>query len=245
MGFPKSVVDKALVACGRCCCICHTFCGTNIELHHIVQRANGGSDDFDNCIPLCFNCHASMGKADPKHPKGRHYSKEELIMHRNQWYAQQANTQTPAPSICEGDKKLLEELRGLFSQAEYVLTQHDMAGAFRQNSIEALFRYSDLSDDPFFVFLDTSLEELRQALLVHLRKCVATFRRHLYWNCGANDDLCVSEMWLYNNNEKLCEVTPTMLAKYEEEVHLLTQVAEDTWAAYKLFVQQVRIYLHR
>ena len=43
-------------------------------------------DTFENCIPLCFDCHADMGKADPKHPKGKHYSESELIQHRDSWY---------------------------------------------------------------------------------------------------------------------------------------------------------------
>ena len=34
-----------------------------MELHHIKQVAYGGEDTFENCIPLCFDCHADMGKA--------------------------------------------------------------------------------------------------------------------------------------------------------------------------------------
>ena len=86
MGFPQNIADAALAACGRCCCICHTFCGTKIELHHIKQVAYGGEDTFDNCIPLCFNCHADMGKADPKHNKGKRYTENELRFHRDGWY---------------------------------------------------------------------------------------------------------------------------------------------------------------
>ena len=71
MSFPEGVAARALVASGRCCCICHKFCGTKIELHHIKQHAYGGEDTFENCIPLCFDCHEDMGKADPKHPKGK------------------------------------------------------------------------------------------------------------------------------------------------------------------------------
>ena len=74
MSFPEGVAARALVASGRCCCICHKFCGTKIELHHIKQHAYGGEDTFENCIPLCFDCHEDMGKADPKHPKGKHYT---------------------------------------------------------------------------------------------------------------------------------------------------------------------------
>lgn len=90
MGFPKSVEEQALVACGRCCCICHKFCGTKINLHHIKQKADGGEDTFENCIPLCLDCHEDMGKADPKHSTGKHYSENELIMHRDKWYKEMA-----------------------------------------------------------------------------------------------------------------------------------------------------------
>lgn len=72
----KSVANKVLALCGRSCCICHRVCGTKIELHHIEQKAHGGKDTLENCIPLCFDCHSDMGKADPKHPKGKRYSKE-------------------------------------------------------------------------------------------------------------------------------------------------------------------------
>lgn len=39
-----------------------------------------------NAIPLCFECHADMGKTDPHHPKGRNYSEAELRLHRDRWY---------------------------------------------------------------------------------------------------------------------------------------------------------------
>lgn len=48
MAFSNSVSDEVLVKCGRCCCICHTFCGTKIELHHIKQHADGGEDTAEN-----------------------------------------------------------------------------------------------------------------------------------------------------------------------------------------------------
>lgn len=84
--WPRSVKDEVLVLCGRHCCICHRFCGTKIELHHIIEVSKGGSSDTDNCIPLCFNCHADVGHYNPKHPKGTKYSGSELRMHRERWY---------------------------------------------------------------------------------------------------------------------------------------------------------------
>ncbi|HEY1937090.1 MAG TPA: HNH endonuclease [Candidatus Angelobacter sp.] len=56
MSFSQTDVEKALISCGRHCCLCHKFCGTNIELHHIVPESKGGLDVLDNAIPLCFDC---------------------------------------------------------------------------------------------------------------------------------------------------------------------------------------------
>lgn len=86
MGFSPDVVKKALTSCGRRCVICHEFCGTKMELHHIKQVADGGDDSFENCIPLCLNCHADVKAYNPRHPIGRQYTEGELKTHRDLWY---------------------------------------------------------------------------------------------------------------------------------------------------------------
>jgi hypothetical protein len=86
MSFPKKIADEVLVKSGRRCSICNKFCGTKIELHHIKQIAEGGEDTFDNCIPLCFDCHADAGSYNPHHPKGKKISEKELMMHREKLY---------------------------------------------------------------------------------------------------------------------------------------------------------------
>ena len=86
MSFSKELKTKAMVACGRSCVICHKFCGNNMEVHHIVAESDGGSNVFDNAIPLCFDCHAEVRQYDPKHPKGIRFTKDELIQHRDNWY---------------------------------------------------------------------------------------------------------------------------------------------------------------
>lgn len=95
MPFPVAVADEVLLSCGRRCCICHKLCGTKIELHHIVPQVEGGPDTFENCIPLCFDCHAEVGHYNQKHPKGRRFSASELRQHRDAWYASVASTRTP------------------------------------------------------------------------------------------------------------------------------------------------------
>lgn len=56
-----------------------------MELHHIEQKASGGSDDIENAIPLCFECHAEVNHYDDTHPRGRKFTKEELLAHKQQW----------------------------------------------------------------------------------------------------------------------------------------------------------------
>lgn len=86
MSFSKDVKEKASLACGRRCCICEKFSGRNIEFHHIKQEADGGENTFENCIPVCFNCHADVGHYNPKHPKGNKYSEIELRARRDLVY---------------------------------------------------------------------------------------------------------------------------------------------------------------
>ena len=86
MGFPTSVADEVLVRCGRHCCLCGKFVGQKIELHHIKQVADGGEDTVDNCIPLCFDCHAEVKAYNSHHPKGRKFTEKELKGHRDKCY---------------------------------------------------------------------------------------------------------------------------------------------------------------
>ena len=122
MSFTSEVSEKALVNCGRCCCICHKFCGTKIELHHIIQKADGGDDSYDNCIPLCLDCHAEVKAYNPHHPKGRKYTESELKMHRDEWYKKRNET----PSFQYNnehrqiDKQLFEKLYKLLKTNSFI-----------------------------------------------------------------------------------------------------------------------------
>lgn len=91
MGFPTSVADDVLVRCGRHCCLCGKYVGQKIELHHIKQVADGGEDTADNCIPLCFDCHAEVKAYNPRHPKGRKFTEKELKGHRDKCYARHSS----------------------------------------------------------------------------------------------------------------------------------------------------------
>lgn len=85
--FKDKDVEKLLVACHRCCCVCHRFCGVKMEIDHIVQQADKGPDAYENAIPVCFECHAEIHSYNPKHPRGRKFQPDELRAHREQWFA--------------------------------------------------------------------------------------------------------------------------------------------------------------
>jgi hypothetical protein len=82
MAFPEREAAVLLANCARHCCVCHRWCGFRIELHHIQARADGGGDEIDNAIPVCFDCHAEI---ESKGPRGRKYSEHELREHRRLW----------------------------------------------------------------------------------------------------------------------------------------------------------------
>ena len=82
MRFDARVKAKVLVRCARICCLCWKQCGTNIEVAHIVP----GSQDENDAIPLCFDCHQEIGAYDPSHPRGNRFRPEELRARRDHVY---------------------------------------------------------------------------------------------------------------------------------------------------------------
>ena len=86
MPFDEKVRIKILLWCDRHCCLCKKACGVNIEVHHIIPSSKSGSDDLENAIPLCFDCHSEVERYNAEHSKGTKYKKEELIARREQVY---------------------------------------------------------------------------------------------------------------------------------------------------------------
>lgn len=86
MAFNRTEVANLLAECHRRCCICHRFCGVKMETDHIVPKEDDGTDDIDNAIPVCFECHAEIHSYNEKHPRGRKYTADELRRHKEQWF---------------------------------------------------------------------------------------------------------------------------------------------------------------
>ena len=83
--FTEDVKLKCLLWSDRHCCLCGKACGTDIEIAHIDPKERGGKN-IDNAIPLCYDCHAKIGRYNIEHPKGNKYRPSELRARREQIY---------------------------------------------------------------------------------------------------------------------------------------------------------------
>ncbi|MCE9553906.1 MAG: HNH endonuclease [Planctomycetes bacterium] len=88
MPFDSDVKARMFIRCARLCCLCLKQCGTNIEAAHIIDEHKGGSNEEENGIPVCFDCHQEIGAYDPKHPKGNKFTPKELRERRDRVYAE-------------------------------------------------------------------------------------------------------------------------------------------------------------
>jgi len=89
--FAESDKVKALLWCARHCCLCGKAAGVGIEVAHLDPKLS----DFDNAIPLCFDCHGATGHYNPRHPRGRKYNIAELKARRDQVYEQYTRPLVP------------------------------------------------------------------------------------------------------------------------------------------------------
>ncbi len=108
MPFSAKVAEELLVKASRCCCLCHQYKGVKIEVHHIVPEADGGTDDIDNGIPLCFDCHAEVESYNTRHPRGRKFTATELKRHREVWFGLVASGKVVPEAVSnDGDIEII------------------------------------------------------------------------------------------------------------------------------------------
>jgi hypothetical protein len=174
MSFPQDVKTQALFSSGRHCCICHKFCGIKMECHHIIHTSEKGENTLDNCIPLCFDCHADQKSYDSKHPKGTKYSREELKLHRDNWYEKVKN------NLGSGDQNHLEQDKSTIASILKILTPNGTIRTLREANFgypqedaeyDELYRIAEFyKNEPWNEFFDSDLESIRSNLLETVKK---------------------------------------------------------------------------
>lgn len=245
MSFPESVANEALVRSERCCCICHKFCGTKIELHHIIQKAYGGDDTIENCIPLCFDCHSDMGKGDPNHPKGKRYSEKELRLHRDNWYkkVESGLLSSGTKAVYDEDKALFKKICALFTEdVRYWLIETDIGSYHPYDVFHDLECLLHGSKDPFYEFINPELEKLKGELFTSLDcflayKATNTFRENI-----GGQKMCATKLWLLNHTNWYPHgmTDDEIIDMCHQEVSELHTSAKALWNTYCDFVRQCR-----
>jgi len=172
MPFPPDLKEDALVACGRCCCICHKFCGTKIEVHHIREESEGGYNSAGNAIPVCFDCHADMRSYDHKHPKGNKYGESELRRHRDSWYEKVKGNIGLAnrDAVVETDKhvyQLLVKVLPWDGSIDFIRANNFAGFSFETARLNDLYEFEYHCKNRAFELIDPDFEGLR-AILIEL-----------------------------------------------------------------------------
>ncbi|WP_438709979.1 HNH endonuclease [Aquimarina muelleri] len=231
MGFNKKVVEDALISCGRHCSLCHKFCGTKIELHHIKQKKDGGEDSFENCLPLCFDCHADVMQYNPQHPKGKKYTESELKRHRNSWYKKVKNSEGSVitnSNYLNLDKATFERLNKLLESKNlmYFIKQNGFVGGpFPDKIYLDIYRFLIECELPEFEFIDADLEGLKSELRQNLEKLYELILKHTF---GAGPDRqSIPREWKMQQPERLdkaiedfTKLTPIVSDNYETLIKL-------------------------
>ncbi len=81
MSVPEHLADEMLAKCARHCCICRRFEPLHLQVHHIVERSEGGDDTLDNIIAVCLTCHSDV---HTQTKLTRRFTVNELKQHREQ-----------------------------------------------------------------------------------------------------------------------------------------------------------------
>jgi len=213
MVFTSKIKEDALVACGRHCCICHKFCGTKIEVHHVETKGDGGGDTFANAIPLCFDCHADMSSYDHNHPKGTKYTNLELIRHRDNWYEKVKNNIGLAnkDEIVETDKNIYKVLVKILPWDGSIkfLRTNDFAGIFERKELDDIQNFAYQCKNPAFEFIDPDLEGLQLQLLGNVSKFMQCFARQTFHthNAGYSE---VPPEWRIGQPERFNNVVESL-----------------------------------
>lgn len=99
------LIDRMMVKCARRCCICRRFRPTKLQVHHIDEKAKGGSDDEENLIVVCLSCHTDV---HTKVPFARRFSVEELKGHRDALIRLVADGKLPAHDSDDADHAIAQ-----------------------------------------------------------------------------------------------------------------------------------------
>jgi hypothetical protein len=206
-----------------------------MELHHIIPSEANGNDAYDNCIPLCFDCHAEVKAYNPRHPKGKKYTESELREHRNRWYGKVRQSEGIATSVeyVDVDRKLYMEIRDILPSDKgsiVFLRFHEYASSFPGDAHSNLEKFVQNCIRPEFEFLDTDLEGMRMELATSIDRFLRETSLLVFPVEGREHRYAVPQEWRYGSEEsqkawqesvdKLNDLSAKVCKAYDELIRL-------------------------
>jgi hypothetical protein len=156
MAFPLNVRLDALIACQRQCCLCHERKHTRMQCHHIIQEADGGPNIFENCIPLCPDCHAEVLAFNPKHPIGTPYYPEELKRRRDDWYTNVKRSSHELATNLHRGPSTYPHNKLSRGQASFDYSNYNGFYRLGEGNYEFLTRWTKGSDTTIYCYRDST-----------------------------------------------------------------------------------------
>jgi hypothetical protein len=203
-----------------------------MECHHIVEENDGGANDLENCIPLCFDCHADMLNYDDGHPKGNKYRPAELRHHRDNWFervssgVQREGGDRPSPLDSALFVRILQLLP--WEGSMRFISSNNFAGfSFYNRDLDQLSTFEARCSDPAWEFLDPTLESLRADLAIKISRFTSAIAFNTYPN-GVEMNW-VPQEWEYDQPEE-----------FERAVTEIHESAREAVEAYLDFVREGR-----
>jgi hypothetical protein len=238
MPWPANVRNEALAACQRSCSICHKFCGVRIELHHIKPESEGGPSTYDNCIPLCFDCHAEVQHYNSAHPKGTKFSSAELKLHRDRWFDRVATSSSyaVAPEHQVIDRRIAIEIHDYMTRDRsfQFLREETLKGSFLKRYVVPLYDLEQKFSNPDFEFFDADLEAARSDFARFLSRAVHEIATMTAPEKGDRDWLTgAPQYWMKDDDYK----------EWERQTRVADQVLTEAATAYEALYRLARTRL--
>jgi hypothetical protein len=115
-----------------------------IETDHIVPRDEGGGEEIENAIPVCFGCHAEIHSYNDRHPRGREFQPNELRAHKAQWI--QACADHPEVLVANARGADVGPLQALIDELEFNKTVSEyQAAPFADEQFRRAIRYGAIA----------------------------------------------------------------------------------------------------
>lgn len=197
-----------------------------MESHHIVHEAEGGPDTFENCIPVCFDCHADMKSYDFKHPKGTKYTAQELRQHRDRWYEKIAagGGLASLPEHVAVDREVFASFQKLvpyYPTLDYLKGRNFAGFSFNREPLDPLSSYAHYGDRVEYEFLDPEMESARGEFVSAVRRFISLLATNT-WPTHLHDTYSVPQEWETTQPERFhCVV---------DEIHGAANAVESTYA---------------